>query len=290
MEADHCGHAFVGDVQGCADEFDELLGHLADTLGEDYRLHCVGDLVNRGPDNLRVLERVRGLLESGRAEYVLGNHEIGLIRTYMELRSLSERDTVGDVLESSEAADWVNWLRQRPIIEANQIAGERYVMVHASVHPDWSFEQCRLRGEMVSAHLAGPDLEKCREFLALSAADNGERDDLGRLVSCRSVASGQEWSSGYPEPGNSRPWHAAWRERGHDYGVVYGHWAIQGLHVAPGLRGLDTGCVHHRQGSEGRLTAWLPTQSMSDRKASLFGLPDDRFLQVVAHKAHGRRA
>ena len=52
-------HAFVGDVQGCADEFDALLGRLESTLGTDFHLHCVGDMINRGPDNLRVLERLR---------------------------------------------------------------------------------------------------------------------------------------------------------------------------------------------------------------------------------------
>ena len=63
---------FVGDVQGCADELDELLARARDAFGDGFELWVVGDLVNRGPDNLRPLERVRELVEQGRAHYVLG--------------------------------------------------------------------------------------------------------------------------------------------------------------------------------------------------------------------------
>ena len=66
---------FVGDVQGCADEFDELLARAEREFGEEFCLWVAGDLINRGPENLRPLERVRELVSAGRAQYVLGNHE-----------------------------------------------------------------------------------------------------------------------------------------------------------------------------------------------------------------------
>ena len=69
---------------------------------------------------------------------------------------------------------------------------------------------------------------------------------------------GQGWSSDGSPHAAGEPWHAAWSRREHRYGVVYGHWASQGLHIATGLRGLDTGCVHHGRGRDGFLTAWLP--------------------------------
>jgi hypothetical protein len=82
------------------------------------------------------------------------------------------------------------------------------------------------------------------------------------------------------------PWHRAWSARGHDYCVVYGHWALQGLHVARGLRGLDTGCVHHGRGRAGMLTAWLPGLARGGAAGEAaswpFDVPDDRFWQVPA--------
>ena len=44
----------IGDVHGCADEFEELLAKLE--LKPDDRVIQVGDLVNRGPDSHRVIE------------------------------------------------------------------------------------------------------------------------------------------------------------------------------------------------------------------------------------------
>ena len=78
------------------------------------------------------------------------------------------------------------------------------------------------------------------------------------------------------------PWHAAWRQAGHDYAVVYGHWAMQGLHVTAQLRGLDTGCVHHGRGRDGKLTAWLPDAA----RPQPFDLPDKCFWQIQARRAY----
>ncbi|MFP8875958.1 MAG: hypothetical protein VCB99_03395, partial [Myxococcota bacterium] len=56
----------------------------------------------------------------------------------------------------------------------------------------------------------------------------------------------------------------------------------QGLHVAKGLRGLDTGCVHHGRGKQGFLTAWLPDPSLE----SPFEVPDAAFWQIPARRSY----
>lgn len=74
----------VGDVHGEM----EALGALLDVLGYDARgehpdgrrLVFLGDLCDRGPDSPAVLERVRDLVARGRAQCVLGNHELNLLR------------------------------------------------------------------------------------------------------------------------------------------------------------------------------------------------------------------
>ena len=103
-----------------------------------------------------------------------------------------------------------------------------------------------------------------KELRAFLRDEPDSRDDLlGRLTRARSVSPSGGWSAEEPT-GRERAWHEAWSEQGHDYGIVYGHWAMQGLHVAKGLRGLDTGCVHHGRGRAGALTGWIP-----DRRASI---------------------
>jgi hypothetical protein len=74
----------VGDVHG---ELDALLT-LMRTLGYDERgehpqgrrLVLLGDLCDRGPDSPGVLALARRMIEAGRAQAVLGNHELNLLR------------------------------------------------------------------------------------------------------------------------------------------------------------------------------------------------------------------
>jgi bis(5'-nucleosyl)-tetraphosphatase (symmetrical) len=281
-------HVFVGDIQGCADEFAELLSRLHNRFGEEFILHSVGDLVNRGPDNLRVLESMRELVDSGRGRHVLGNHELGLLSMLLGLRAVGERDTLGDVLESAEAPDWLEWLRRRPVAECGEIRGQAYVMVHASVHPDWTPADCMAEAARVEARLGSADLASLGLFLSerpSEAAPGSDRDVLGRLVSCRRV-NGEAWSSEKPAEAPEEPWHAAWSRRGHPYGVVYGHWATQGLHLAPGLRGLDTGCVHHGRGRDGLLTAWLPDAEGPQQSGGPFAVAEPPLWQIPARRRY----
>jgi serine/threonine protein phosphatase 1 len=63
----------IGDIHGCHAEFAELLERLAPT--KDDRFILLGDLVNRGPDSLKVLDLARSL----NAVALIGNHELRLL-------------------------------------------------------------------------------------------------------------------------------------------------------------------------------------------------------------------
>jgi len=283
---------FAGDVQGCGEELDELLRRVRKKFGREFELWLVGDLVNRGPYSLRVLERVRELVESGHARVVLGNHDLGLLGVWQGLRALRPLDTYGEVLDDRDADDWLHWLRRRPLAERGVIDGQPFAMVHASVHPDWSLDELQARAKRVEARLAAHDLSGLRGLLGGEDTADPElaadRDVLARLTRCRTIVRGGEWSSEEPlAPGDA--WHDHWCSRGHRYGVVYGHWAMQGLHVAPGLRGLDTGCVHHGRGRDGHLTAWLPGLKATKRRRrglAPFDTPDNRLWQIPARRRY----
>lgn len=74
----------LGDVHGEIDPLNELLQRLGyDAVGRhptSRRLIFLGDLGDRGPESPAVIEQVRRLVESGRAQCVLGNHELNLLR------------------------------------------------------------------------------------------------------------------------------------------------------------------------------------------------------------------
>ncbi len=278
---------FVGDVQGCADELEELLARAADRFSDGFVLWSVGDVVNRGPHSLRALRRVRERVDRGHGHLVLGNHELHLLLVAAGHRMLSPLDSIGDVLEAPDADDWIEWLRRRPIAVTGCVAGQRFAMVHAAVHPDWDLDELERRAARVHQRLAGGTRRQAEAFLAGDPNEDPDLDTLHRVVSCRSTAPDGSWCSEPPDlaPPDHRAWHEAWSARNHDYGIVYGHWALQGLHVAEGLRGLDTGCVHHGRGRQGFLTAWLPRSE----GARPFSLPDHGFWQVPARRAYYAR-
>src|ERR1051325_9474122 len=65
----------LGDIHGCIDEFNELLDKVHYHPGAD-RLILLGDLVDRGPDSIGVIQRA---IEVG-AECLMGNHDEKYVR------------------------------------------------------------------------------------------------------------------------------------------------------------------------------------------------------------------
>jgi hypothetical protein len=119
---------FVGDVQGCAAELRDLL----QASGFDrwrHRLALCGDLINRGPDSVGVLELARRL----DAVAVLGNHEVSLI----EGRASASLDQVRAQLGRS-LDEWLGWLRALPTF----VVGGDYILVHAGIAPGKRPEEC----------------------------------------------------------------------------------------------------------------------------------------------------
>ena len=79
----------IGDVHGCRDELDALLGklgYIAAGAGgvpahpEGRRAIFVGDLVDRGPDSPGVLRLVMDMVAAGSALAVPGNHDLKLVK------------------------------------------------------------------------------------------------------------------------------------------------------------------------------------------------------------------
>jgi bis(5'-nucleosyl)-tetraphosphatase (symmetrical) len=217
---------FLGDVQGCADELDDLLG----ALGYDptrHQLWFAGDLVNRGPASVRVLRRV---IELG-AESVLGNHDVHLLAVAAGLEPKRDADTFDDVLAAPDGAALLAWLRHRPLVET----WDDVVLVHAGVHPAW--DDPKAVALPLEQRIAAGDLP----------LDDPALWFLTNVRECTAAGEPVEPADG-PHPG-AAAWDRFYRGR---RVVVCGHWASRGLVVRERLRALDSGCVWG-----GRLTAWI---------------------------------
>src|SRR5271157_4187072 len=103
----------IGDVQGCDHELGALLNALRFSADRD-RLWFVGDLVNRGPDSLAVLRRVRAMGDA--ATVTLGNHDLHLLAVACGRARLRSDDTLADVLAAADRAALFEWLQCRPLM------------------------------------------------------------------------------------------------------------------------------------------------------------------------------
>ena len=127
----------IGDIHGCAREFEQLLSKLGFTPGSDV-LYLTGDAFSRGPDPAGVWRIIR---DTG-ARMVLGNHDVRLPE---RLRLLASGESVSvrwpNQLKTLEAlkpaADTLApWLDSLPL----WIDEPGFLLVHAGINPEKGLE------------------------------------------------------------------------------------------------------------------------------------------------------
>ncbi|BDX32230.1 metallophosphatase [Mycobacterium antarcticum] len=124
----------IGDVHGCATEMKALLdamGYRIESSGAyehpTRRAVFVGDLVDRGPGQLEVLRIVKGMVDAGSAQIVMGNHEFNAIAydtrhpdTGEFLRPHSEKNTHQhqvflDQVDGATRDGYLDWFMTFPL-------------------------------------------------------------------------------------------------------------------------------------------------------------------------------
>lgn len=241
-------HYLIGDLQGCCSALDRLLDAIGFSASRD-RLTILGDLVNRGPQSLETLRRLRGLGDA--AVCLLGNHDWHLLAVAYGVRPQHRGDTLAEILEAPDRDAWIDWLCQRRMA----LHEHGWLMVHAGVAPQWDLAlTLQLAGEL-EAHLQGPDLGG---FLQVMYGNQPARwsDDLtghdrlrfalNVLTRIRYVGADGTLDFAAKEdraPPGLMPWFDAAGRRTRGVPIAFGHWSTLGLVERADLLGLDTGCV-----------------------------------------------
>ncbi|MDQ6958852.1 MAG: symmetrical bis(5'-nucleosyl)-tetraphosphatase [Mariprofundaceae bacterium] len=241
----------IGDIQGCYKPLKRLLEKIQFNPEKDV-LWCVGDLVNRGPDSLKVLRYLKSLGDA--CVCVLGNHDLHLLGQAAGERPY-RRDTLQKVLAAPDCDELMDWLRYRPLLHHDTKRG--WCMVHAGFPPDWTLEKCKKRAKKAEKMLRGKEwMEFCRhihtqDFPVCEPAGKGVPRQLFTVAAFTRVRYCTpdgcfDWRNRSSEPGkNERAWYVhkklAWRG---DCRVLFGHWAARGpVTDQPHVLGLDSGCV-----------------------------------------------
>jgi bis(5'-nucleosyl)-tetraphosphatase (symmetrical) len=244
----------IGDVQGCCDSLEALVGQLRFSRARD-RLWFVGDLVNRGPKSLKTLRRI---ISAGRkAVCVLGNHDLHLLALAAGVRRTQPMDTLAGILRAPDAKDLIHWLRYRPLAHAEK----NHLMIHAGVMPNWTSRQTIRLAEEVSVRLKSSHwAEFLHEMVNAHAKPHwsdgirGQRrmratlNALTRLRYFHPDGTPEFKSKLSPDetPGLI-PWFEMPNRKTEKNHLIFGHWSTLGLMVRSNVIGLDTGCVWGRQ-------------------------------------------
>ncbi|MEM7168187.1 MAG: symmetrical bis(5'-nucleosyl)-tetraphosphatase [Planctomycetota bacterium] len=229
----------IGDVHGCFATLEKLLATISFDPARD-RVWLVGDLVNRGPHSLNVLRWAAGL--GANAKVVLGNHDLHLVGRALGARKAKRFDRFDEVLAAPDRDDLIDWLRQRPLLHA----ADSYTMVHAGLHPSWTFETAAAQARELEAELRSA---RCADLLRdyYEQPASAAHQALRTLVHMRTCnAAGDECKfTGPPEeaPAGCLPWYdhisdEAWRGT-----VIFGHWAALGYRRTKRVLALDSGCA-----------------------------------------------
>jgi bis(5'-nucleosyl)-tetraphosphatase (symmetrical) len=257
----------VGDVQGCGPS----LKALVKKIPKRSNLIFLGDLVNRGPDSLGALRQLKSLQESGRAECILGNHDLHLLAIEAGLRNTKGLDTVDAILKAPDRKELIDWIRNRPMALSNG----KVLTVHAGVLPQWDLQQTIECAQEVEKALRR---KSYKDFLANMYGNTPNKwsnslkgyerlrlitNALTRMRFC--TPSGQmefESKEGLENgPKGYIPWFNVPKRKTTDTLVYFGHWSTLGLLRRSNVIGLDTGCVWG-----GKLTALEIANSNKDSK------------------------
>lgn len=240
----------IGDVQGCHERLHELL-ECIEVASEQPQLIFVGDLVNRGPQSLATLRKVRDL--GAAARIVLGNHDLHLLAVAHGIRTAHRSDTLDAILQAPDRDELLDWLRHQPLA----IFENGHLLVHAGVLPQWTAQQTLDLAREVETVLRGPNwlgfLKQMYGNTPASWDDSLEGADrlrcivnaLTRIRFC--TQEGLMDLVGTKDSETSLPGYMRWfdvpNRRTADVTVVFGHWSTLGLILRPNLISLDTGCL-----------------------------------------------
>ena len=140
----------IGDIHGCATKLTDLLeglGYRRDESGvyrhSERTVIFVGDLIDRGDEQLQALQLVKAMVDAGSAQIVMGNHEFNAIawatdhpETGQPLREHTDHNRTQHeaflALTEEQQAHYIDWFKTLPLwLDLGEIR-----VIHACWHPE----------------------------------------------------------------------------------------------------------------------------------------------------------
>jgi len=242
----------IGDIQGCYDSLQRLLQNIQFDPRYDT-LWLAGDLVNRGPKSLEVLEYLYEIRDS--VEIVLGNHDLTLIAAYYGIKK--SNPTIDPILASPRAKELIDWLRGQKFLHTDFKLG--YCMAHAGISPEFDLGMAIEYARRIEKKLHSEDPEPWLRAMFKGSVERFDRDareeDIDRYI----VSSFTRMRYCYKDhrldfkqkgaPTDAlrakglKPWFECENRKEIELKILFGHWSTLGFHEDENVLALDTGCL-----------------------------------------------
>ena len=243
----------VGDIQGCFEEFKKGLELIKCQSSKDF-LWITGDLVNRGPDSLKVLEYVYKIKNS--VHIVLGNHDLHYLNCFFNKRSLGVDDTFQSLIVHKNGLKMANFLLKHPFVFSKKIKTKKKIiqvaMVHAGIPKDMTLKKADTLSKLCELELS-KNPKKSLKNIFEGKNNFYDIDSFSNLVNFFTRVRVIN-KNGIPDfsfkgrkkniPLNLTPWFKKENKIMNDLDfLVFGHWAaLQGKTNISNIIALDTGC------------------------------------------------
>lgn len=243
-------HYVIGDVQGCYDELIKLCSKIKFNPKKDTLIFA-GDLVNRGPKSLEVLNFCLENKKSIKA--VLGNHDFYLL--YL-IEHKKNNKSLKNILNASNISKIHKWLKKLPLLLKININGHNFWISHAGIPYIWDLKTAKKLSKEVQAGLKEDSYELLRNMWGDTPSkwsSKLEKQKRYRVIINyftrmrflnKKGALKLKKKKLKPEK-NHIPW---FEQTTHNLkeneSILFGHWAaLEGKTNLDNIIGLDTGCV-----------------------------------------------
>ncbi len=242
----------IGDIQGCYQSFIKLLKKINFDPSHD-QLWLAGDMVNRGPNSLKVMAFILDHQDNVRC--VLGNHDLHFLAVSHECHAANPKDTFQDILSSDLKYLCMDWLSKQPLALYNRPL--HILMIHAGLPSTWSNRDAVRYSNEISEALLSPTADQFYLGMYGNQPDcwNDSLQGIPRLRFITNALTRMRYC--YPDgrlelstksPPNANnahlsPWFELENTR-YKGDIVFGHWAsLKGKVTKKRIFPLDTGCV-----------------------------------------------
>jgi len=240
----------VGDVQGCITSLKNLLTKINFSCDSD-RLFFLGDVVNRGENNLETMKFI--LSHQDNFEMVLGNHDIHLIACHFDSKKIKKSDNFVDILDSQIRDKIIEYLLNKSL----SIALDESILVHAGIPPIWSKDDVFYYSEHIKSRMKSSNSQnfinsiysnkpnKFNDSLTMIEKTTYAINALTRMRFCSKDGEIEYETKGNFDhnPSGYKAWFLHKNEKLENIDIFFGHWSALKNCNQPKRYHLDTGCV-----------------------------------------------